>query len=137
MATNVRKIDSSSVGLSVAEESTIQVLPVTPTWEILEPNEFGDHGQNTTLLARRPISSGKKRKKGEAVDAEAMAQFTVDLTPEFLDKMNGLFFSLWEKPPATTVSAATASTDDFTVDDETGFAAEQLVLVDGTVSNDG
>ena len=76
------KTDSNETGLAIAEEVIGQpgVLPVTPVWVGMEPNEYDDFGGEPTLLSRRPINSSRQRKKGLIVDLAASGGFTQDFT---------------------------------------------------------
>jgi hypothetical protein len=78
------KIDSNETGLAIAKEVIGQpgVLPVTPVWVTMEPNEYDDFGGEPTLLARRPINSSRQRKKGSIVDLAANGGFNQDFTNE-------------------------------------------------------
>ncbi|MBA3352276.1 MAG: hypothetical protein H0U23_07615, partial [Blastocatellia bacterium] len=76
------KIDSSETSLSFAYEETPGVLPVSPIWIGLEPNEYDDFGIETTLTARNPINKSRQRKKGRVTDIDASGGITQDFTNE-------------------------------------------------------
>lgn len=135
----IRKtISSNETGLAYAEEQSIGVLPVSPTWKTLEPNEYSDFGGSYELLARNPINSSRQRKKGKLVSLEASGGFNQDFTlfnsPELLQ---GFMFADWRQKP--TVAVTSVSTDEYNVADNTGFAAGHLVLASGfdTPGNNG
>lgn len=67
---------------AIAEElrGTAKVLPVTPVWYELEPNEWGDFGGEITTIAREPLSAGRQRKRGTITDFDASASFPMDIT---------------------------------------------------------
>lgn len=128
----VNKIDSNFTGLRYAEESDIGVLPGSPVWNQLEPNSYNDFGATITTQARTPIEAGRQRKKGVVTDLDAVGGFSSDFTQtNFYDLMQGFFFADWRKKLETTASAAAAASDDWTVDDETGFLSGHLVYVKG------
>jgi hypothetical protein len=76
------KIDSNQTELRVAVEESIGVLPATPEWIQVDPNEYDDFGGEVTTVARNPINKSRQRKKGVVVDVDAAGGFTVDLTQE-------------------------------------------------------
>ena len=132
--TQVNKIDANVVGLRIAIEDTIGVLPTTPIWDAGEPNSYGDFGGSVTTVARNPINSGRQRKKGVVTDIEAQASFEVDLTQESHEKLlPGLFFAAYRKKSdienltadteitdvvnSTSTYAVAASGTDFVVND--------------------
>lgn len=128
----VNKIDSNFTGLRYAEETDIGVLPGSPIWHQQEPNSYNDFGATITTQARTPIEAGRQRKKGVVTDLDAVGGYATDFTQTNLyDLMQGFFFADWRKKLETTASAATASSDDWTVDDEAGFLSGHLVYVKG------
>lgn len=130
------KIDSNVVGLRYAEETSLKVLPGTPTWYPFEPNSFADFGGQITTVPREPINDSRQRKKGVVTDKDASGGFNTDLTQSNLqDIMQGFFFAdLREKNQ--TASSGTGGTSapsnygDFTAI-ETGFAVGDLMFVTG------
>ena len=70
------KIDSSSTGLYMAREASINVLPETPVWQQLEPSEIGDVGGETTQTARTIIRPDRQNNRGAITDLSASVDFT-------------------------------------------------------------
>lgn len=135
MATNIDSMDSSVVELRYAEEETPGVLPVTPIWYKLEPNEYDDFGGEYTLLARRPINASRQRKKGVIVDLNAEGGFTVDMTQVGLqDILQGFMFADTREKPSEAVTAVdpdAGNPDEYEVASTTGFVANSLILGSG------
>lgn len=103
------KIDSNVTGLRIAAETTLGVLPGSPTWYDLEPNTYNDFGGNLSLVARNPISTSRKRKKGVITDLDASGGFNQDLTfSNFSALWPGLFLSN-KRTKFTRVSDGTGS----------------------------
>jgi hypothetical protein len=125
------KIDSNETSLYYAEESdAIGVLPTTPDWYPLEPNDYKDFGGEITTLARNPINSGRQRKKAAVVDLDAGGgfeqDFTLDNTPRL---MQGLMFATFREKRNQAVTST--STDKYNVANEVGFLPSALILASG------
>lgn len=127
-----KKIDSNETGLAFAEETigTPGVLPVTPEWFPLEPNEYDDFGGELTLLARRPINSSRQRKKGSITDLDAGGGFNQDLTNTNTQKLlQGFMYAGYREKPTALSTEVTAT--GYVVADETIFFANMIVLATG------
>lgn len=125
--TKALKIDSSSVGLSIAKEESINVLPENPVWQQLEPSEIGDIGGETTQTSRTIIRPDRQNNRGAITDLSASADFTQELSQNNANELfQGFCFAkaheqFTTKPlnvtdPTTTVSC---STDTYTLTDAT------------------
>ncbi|ALQ51920.1 phage tail tube protein [Nitrosomonas ureae] len=132
MATNVNKIDSNITGLRIAEEESINVLPVTPNWVPAEPNDYGDIGSKITTLVRNPITDGRQRKKGVVTDLEASASFGSDFTQtNFQELLKGVFYANYRtKAERTDIPSVTvqAGDDTYELASTTGFLVGSLVF---------
>lgn len=126
------KIDSNETGLAFAEEvlGTPGILPATPEWWPLEPNEYDDFGGELTLLARRPINPSRQRKKGSITDLDAGGGFNQDLTNTNTQKLlQGFMYASFREKPMAAVTSVSAT--GVVVADETLFFANMLVLASG------
>lgn len=126
------KIDSNETGLAIAKEVIGQpgVLPVTPEWHSLEPNEYDDFGGEPTLLARRPINNSRQRKKGSIVDLAAQGGFNQDFTNDNSQLLtSGFMYANFREKQNDNPSAVTAT--GYTVGDETPYQAGMLLLASG------
>jgi len=136
----VDKIDSNVTGLSIAREASNGVLPGSPIWIAMQPNEYGNFGAALTTTARTPISRLRQNRKGVTTDFDAAASFGQDLTMySFADLWPGMMLANTKKTPtfggrneATTVTAVTANTIDFGTDAATlGFVVGMLIHTEG------
>lgn len=126
------KIDSNETGLSIAKEVLGQpgVLPGTPDWYALEPNEYDDFGGEPTLLARRPINSSRQRKKGSIVDLAAQGGFNQDFTNDNSQMLTaGFMYADFREKTNEAPSAVTAT--GYVVADETLYFANMLIFASG------
>ena len=126
------KIDSNETGLAYAKEvvGTPGILPGSPEWIELEPNEYDDFGGNPTLLARRPINASRQRKKGSIVDLEASAGFNQDFTNDnSQDILQGFMYASFREK--TTEAPSAVSATGYVVADETIYFANMLIFASG------
>lgn len=108
----VNKQDSNFTELRYAVEETPGVLPVTPEWLPLEPNEYKDFGGTLVTKARTPITGSRQRKKGVVLDLEAAGGFIQDVTPtNSLGLMEAFLFAEARKKTELDVATVNASTD--------------------------
>jgi hypothetical protein len=126
------KIDSNETGLAIAKEVIGQpgVLPVTPNWVSMEPNEYDDFGGEPTLLARRPINSSRQRKKGAIVDLAASGGFNQDFTNDNSQMLvSGFMYADPREKKNETPTGVTAT--GYVVADEDAYFAGMILLASG------
>jgi hypothetical protein len=134
------KIDSNETGLAIAKEVIGQpgVLPVTPNWVAMEPNEYDDFGGEPTLLARRPINSSRQRKKGSIVDLAASGGFQQDFTNDNSQMLVSGFMYADPREKKNEAPSAVSATG-YVVADEDAYFAGMLLFASGftNASNNG
>ena len=127
-------MDSNSVGLRYALESTIGVLPGSPVWKPLEPNSYEDFGADFKSVARSPITAARQRRKGALTDVEAMGGFEHDWVQDAMyDLMPSFMFAAWRaKKNFAPSSISGGNTVNITGNTGTGaIIASVLVLLEG------
>lgn len=136
--TQVRKIDSSSVGLAIAKEQSINKLPTNPVWQDLEPSEIGDVGGETTQTARSIINPSRQFSRGAITDLEASANFSQEISQNnTTDLMQGFLFAdahetFTTKPLNTAGVTVAVTTDTYTLSDtsfDTTYVLENSLLL--------
>lgn len=130
MATNVDHIDSNVTGLSYAVEESPGVLPTTPIWHPLEPNDYTDFGGDYKLVARRPINPTRQRKKGVLVDLDAKGGFSQDVTPtNFQDLLQTVLFAALRTKSENDTTATDGTSNYYTVSASNGLEYEPRDLI--------
>lgn len=130
--------DSNLTELRFAEEESIGVLPVTPTWKALEPNDYSSFGSTYSNTAREPIKADRQNQKGVQTGLEASVGYSTDLiAPQITDLLSAFFFANWRSKPSQAISTVTAT--QYTVTDNTDFDIDDLIFVQDltTASNNG
>ena len=120
------KVNNTSLQIAV-ESSTIGVLPGSPVWYLLEPNDIGEFGAQITTTPRTPISANRQRRKGTTTDLDSTASFEHDLTREvFITLSEGFVFATYQ---GSQIGRPTAiSTTAYTVPAGPVLASGQLVF---------
>lgn len=79
------RVLTNNVSLAFAVEASIGVLPASPEWRTLQPNNINAFGATITTTPRSPISPDRGRKKGTVTDLDSTVEFEEDLTMQALD----------------------------------------------------
>src|SRR6056297_3642499 len=105
------RVSTNTVGLAYAIEDSLGVLPGSPVWKSLEPNDISTFGATISKVSRNPISKDRQRKKGTTTDLDSSVEFPHDLTMEsFIDFMQGFCFAQFNGP----IKFGPQETDDVT-----------------------
>lgn len=108
---------TNNFSLAYAIEQSLGVLPGSPTWKLLEPNEINTFGSTITTVARNPISKSRQRRKGAVTDLDSAVEFAADLTLEhFIDFIESFCFASFVGAEHTAPTAVTGgATDAYTI----------------------
>lgn len=108
------QVKTNNISLAAAVESAvISVLPGSPTWLLLEPNDIGDFGAKITTTPRTPISANRQRRKGTITDLDSAVNFEHDLTRDvFMTFSEAFVFAVYQgnqigRPTAISTTAYT------------------------------
>ena len=145
----VNKVDANATGLRVAEELSFKVLPGSPVWLPMEPNEYDDFGGAVVTTSRNPINASRMPKKGLVTDLDASGGFTFDVTQTSLQELwEGVMFADFRSKNDVgddrqarragvigefedyLITGITTATDTITVDSRVALSA--VVVIAGT-----
>lgn len=127
-------VNTNSISLAIAEESSIGVLPSTVVAEYLEPNEISDYGADISTVARNPISKDRQNRKGTITDVESTVDIEMDTTAShLLAVLPGIMFAKWYDQPYWLRTDVSATSGGFAVSagDISDVAAGDLIYVRG------
>lgn len=137
------RVLTNNVGLAYAIESSIGVLPGSPLWKQLEPNDISAYGANIGTTPRRPISATRGRRKGTVTSLESNVEFDADITMDsFVDFAEGFVFAEFanvefdlKSSSGTLPPPAVAGTNDFTIDAASALLAGKVTYtLNGAIS---
>lgn len=104
------RVITNGTTLSVAREASLGVLPGSPEWFELEPNNISSFGTTIAKESRSPISQARARRKGVVTDLDSAVEVEADLTLSMLRRFaEGFLFSRAVGGDAYVTSAATAT----------------------------
>lgn len=127
------RVLTNNLAVAYAIEETLGNLPVSPTWNLIEPNTINAYGADITTVAREPISNLRQRRKGTVTDLDSSVEFEADLINDhFIDFIEGFMFSQF-RGGATFVPTAVTSggSGGYTVPSGGTLAANTLVYARG------
>lgn len=88
------RVLTNQVSLAYAIEQTLGVLPGSPTWKRVEPNDISTFGATITKVARDPISPDRQRRKGTTTDLDSAVEYEADTTQDSVkDFIEGFMFA--------------------------------------------
>jgi hypothetical protein len=126
------KQESRFVGLAMTRETSPRVLPATPAWETREPNEFADFGAEYSMVARRPFSASRQRKKGSITDRDDRFGFNEDVTQNnMIARIEEFCFAAARRTAQTFSTAALSANSRYTVTNGASFITGALILASG------
>ncbi len=119
---------TNNLGMAVAIEASIGVLPATPLWVDLEPNSIGAYGPEITTIPRNPISNTRQAQKGSTVDKDSSVEWEGDMTKHHMAQfMEGFIFASRQAPTVIRSVQAGADYEDLVAVDATNaFAHDAL-----------
>jgi hypothetical protein len=123
---------TNNFALAYAIESAVPgVLPGSPLWKQLEPNNIPAYGSTNTTSSRAPISKRRQRRKGKLVDQSASVELEMDMCLDPLeDFAMGFLVANWQGSAPQAVTAC--DTNSFTtLDNNISYAVGTLVHVRG------
>ena len=74
------RVLTNNISVQSAREASLGVLPGSPDWKLLEPNDVSQFGATITNVRRQPISKDKQDRKGTTTDLDSSVEFEMDLT---------------------------------------------------------
>ena len=130
------RVLSQETSLAYAIEASTGVLPGSPVWRKLEPNNINSYGASINTVVRNPISTSRQRKKGTITDLDSAAEFDADLTiSQMRDVVEGFLFARFTGPLRLTFQddglAATGTGFTYTEQTDSALAANTLVFARG------
>lgn len=135
------RVLTNFTSLRAARESSVGVLPGSPQWFVVEFESIGAYGATITTVARRPIGTGRGRRKGTVTDLDSAVEFDSDLTVDaFVRFAEGFFFSEYAntefdlRASSGTVPPPVASSTTFTIDAASALLAGKVQWVTGSVA---
>lgn len=126
------KQDANLVGFYKTRETVLGTAPATAAWQTREPNSFDDFGGDYTMVARKPFSPSRQRKKGTTTDLDADGGYNEDLTQNNMQtELEEFFFAALRKSPELTPTAVGATGYTVAGAAAAGFRVGSIILASG------
>lgn len=122
------RVLTNNTAFAYAVESSIGVLPGSPTWRRLEPNNITTFGPTITTVARQPITDDRQRRKGTITDLDSAIEIEHDVVLDpFADlSQRFVFATAVNEEMNIPVSAAETTGDTYTVAALSAAQADKL-----------
>lgn len=125
------RVLTNHTATAVAREESRGVLPGSPVWKTLEPNDLTDVGAELTTTPRSPISKLRQRRKGVITDLDSSFAYAADLTVDVIvDFIEGFLF-VTSTNNDLTFRAAPALTTGYTIPAATAAQAAKIQFTSG------
>jgi hypothetical protein len=120
------RVLTNNTATAVAKEESRGVLPGSPVWKTLEPNDLTDVGAELTTTPRSPISKLRQRRKGVVTDLDSAFGYAADMTVDVMvDFLEGFLYATSTNNDLT-FRAAPATTSGYTIPAATAAQAAKL-----------
>ena len=104
------RVQSNDLSYSYAREASPGVLPGSPDWRLIEPNDNPTWGNEIKTTPRNPISKNRQRRKGAVTDLDSSVEINADLTMSSLrDFLESFGYVQAVGPEAYQPTAVTSS----------------------------
>jgi hypothetical protein len=80
-------VNTDEISVSIANETSLGVLPGSPVWALFQPNTVAKYGPQIKTVEREPISKNLQVEKGKVVDLDSGVTITADIDQEILGRM--------------------------------------------------
>lgn len=127
------RVLTNNTALAYAVEQSQGLLPASPVWRLLEPNNITQYGPTISTVARAPITNDRQRRKGTITDLTSPVEFEHDLVldPYFDLLQRFTYATAVNAEMDILVSAVETTGDSYTVAALTAGQANKLEFSTG------
>lgn len=125
------QVQTNQTGLQYAVEASPGVLPGSPDWKTLEPNNINDFGAVIETESRNPISKLRQRRKGTPTGVDANFAYDCDLTMDVMHDFAASFLYTSLTNSDATFRAANATGTGYTIPSATAAQAAKFQFTSG------